>query len=99
MFVRLFCYVEAVDCAWGEYGEWSTCTAACGGGTKIRTRPKTTPASNGGAPCTGSATETETCNHDACQGDKLLNSIPNLFIITKVQLITKMQNKVNLSYR
>ena len=83
-FAHLFSHVEAVvDCVWGEYGDWSTCSATCGGGTRTRTRVEAIPASNGGSPCTGSATETTTiwteCNNFACPGSKILKSIPNNF--------------------
>lgn len=61
------CYFKnAVDCAWGEYGEWSTCSATCGGGTRTRTRDEATAASNGGDACPGSNTDTEDCSTDAC---------------------------------
>ena len=69
-------YVDAVDCVWGEYGDWSTCSVTCGGGSRTRIRPEATPASNGGTTCTGSATETENCNANACPGTKILKSIP-----------------------
>ena len=68
-------YIEAVDCVWGDYGEWSTCTATCGGGTRTRKRPEATPASNGGDPCIGSTTETEDCNLEACPGSNILKDI------------------------
>ena len=79
LFVHLFINVEAVDCVWGEYGEWSTCSATCGGGTKTRTRREASPASTGGALCTGSVTETESCNPDACPGRKILIDVPKEF--------------------
>ena len=86
LLVRLFSYIKAVDCVWGEYGEWSTCSATCGGGTKTRTRPEATPASNGGAPCTGSATETGACNPDACPGSNILKAIPKRILDTGTYL-------------
>ena len=73
--------ITLVDCMWGEYGEWSTCSATCGGGTNTRTRPEATPASNGGAPCTGSATETGQCNPDACPGKNILKDMPKRVLI------------------
>ena len=69
-------YVEAVDCEWCQYGEWTTCTATCGGGTRTRTRHVATPASNGGTECTGSATDKGTCNPNACPGSKILKAMP-----------------------
>ena len=67
--------ITIVDCIWGEYGEWSTCSATCGIGTKTRTRPENIPASHGGAPCPGSATETGQCNPGECPGRNILNDI------------------------
>jgi len=55
-----------VDCLWGSYGEWSTCSKTCGGGERTRTRNETTPASNGGQECEGDSTETENCNQEEC---------------------------------
>ena len=76
LLICLFSHVVAVDCVWGEYGDWSSCSDTCGGGSRTRTRSEATPASNGGDPCTGSATETETCNANACPGTEILKSIP-----------------------
>jgi hypothetical protein len=50
------------SCAWGE---WSECSAACGGGTQ--TRSILTPAEPGGAECTGP--NSRECNTQACTGD------------------------------
>lgn len=52
---------------WSTYSAWSTCSAVCGSGIQTRNRTCTSPApSNGGAQCTGLATETQTCNVQAC---------------------------------
>ena len=85
--IYLFSYVVSVDCVWGEYGEWSTCSATCGGGSRTRTRPEATPASNGGAPCTASATETGTCNPNACSGSKTLKARPKQILNAGVCLL------------
>jgi chondroitin sulfate proteoglycan 4/CUB/sushi domain-containing protein len=71
---------DVVDCVWGSYGEWSSCSAACGGGTRIRTRTEDTAAANGGAACSGSATETESCNSSACPGSKILKAVPKCIL-------------------
>ena len=57
-----------VDCEWGPYGEWSSCSKTCGGGEKSRTRLVSQLASNGGKACEGEATETTSCNEAACTG-------------------------------
>ena len=58
-----------IDCEWGPYGVWSSCTKTCGGGEKKRTRLVSTPASNGGKECLENATETIVCNEEACRGN------------------------------
>ena len=65
------CNAEAcvVDCEWGAYGEWSSCSKLCGGGEKSRSRQVAKPASNGGLACQGNTTETETCNGHSCSGN------------------------------
>ena len=58
-----------VDGGWSEFGDWSTCSKTCGGGTKTRTRTCTDPAPNhGGADCVGEDTESQNCNTHFCPG-------------------------------
>lgn len=40
-----------VDCAWGEWEFWSTCSRTCGGGLKRRARSIRQPPREGGLPC------------------------------------------------
>ena len=57
----------AIDGGWSDYGDWSECTATCGGGTQTRSKTCNNPApANGGADCEGDAEETRECNIDAC---------------------------------
>ena len=52
------------------WGDWSTCTHACGGGEQQRTRTVVTPPANGGAECPG-LQEKRACNAtppNACGG-------------------------------
>ena len=58
-----------VDCEWGSWGEWTACSADCGGGRKSRSRPVATPASDGGKPCEGNSTQWENCNMQTCGFD------------------------------
>ena len=67
----LLSFLCQVDCKWGSYGEWSSCSKTCGGGEEYRTRQVATPASNGGKDCEGDTTETMTCNDVACPGSWL----------------------------
>ena len=55
-----------VDCVWGAYDAWSTCSKTCGGGVQIRTRKVDTHAENGGAACTGLSSEQQDCNTGTC---------------------------------
>eukprot|EP01127_Copromyxa_protea_P010250 TRINITY_DN2485_c0_g1_i1.p1 TRINITY_DN2485_c0_g1~~TRINITY_DN2485_c0_g1_i1.p1 ORF type:complete len:1772 (+),score=339.78 TRINITY_DN2485_c0_g1_i1:19-5334(+) len=56
----------SVDCAWGDWGAWSTCTAACGTGSRTATRTIKTQAENSGAPCGSDNTKSEPCNTQSC---------------------------------
>lgn len=54
-----------VDCAVGDWGDWSPCTTSCGGGTRVRSRPVITKATNGGTACPA-LTEVAPCNTATC---------------------------------
>ena len=45
-----------VEGAWSSWGQWGACTTTCNSGSRTRTRIYT-----GGAPCTGSSSETGNC--------------------------------------
>jgi hypothetical protein len=61
---KAFC---AVDGGWSTWSAWSICSVTCGGGTQTRTRVCNNPApSNGGATCSGSASESQVCSTQAC---------------------------------
>ncbi len=55
-----------VNCEWSQFGEWSGCSATCGGGVQTRSRSVLRQANNGGRPCPGNAEETRICNRDSC---------------------------------
>jgi hypothetical protein len=55
------------DCVLVGGHSWLPCSAACGGGTKTRTRTVYTHAENGGIPCPDDLTETQNCNENACR--------------------------------
>ena len=60
-----------VDGGYSDFGDWSECSAECGGGTQTRTRTCTNPApAHGGDDCLGDSTETRKCNTQACPGDQ-----------------------------
>ncbi|XP_063683660.1 low-density lipoprotein receptor-related protein 1-like [Bolinopsis microptera] len=62
---KKFCKV--VDGGWSEFGEWSVCSAECGGGSQSRSKTCTNPSpANGGQECEGEDEESRTCNTEAC---------------------------------
>ena len=53
-----------VNCRWGQYGPWTTCTATCGGrGTQQRIRSVIRQASGGGRQCSGDKVQQRSCNN------------------------------------
>lgn len=59
----------AINCLWNEFGNWSTCTEECGGGTQTRVRTIQQEAAYGGVVCSGYATESRNCNEQPCRRD------------------------------
>ena len=66
-----------VNGGWSAWSAWGACSVSCGGGTQARTRTCTNPSpACGGASCSGSATESQSCNTQACApscGDGICN--------------------------
>lgn len=68
-YLILLLYRFAVDGNWGPWQPWSTCSASCGAGEKIRSRLcSNPPVSNNGRPCPGDGTQISRCNIQACPG-------------------------------
>ena len=63
-------YCLLVDCAWDEFGDWSSCDKTCGGGEQFRERTVLTEAQNGGQNCSGEGREVKACNVHNCAGTK-----------------------------
>ena len=62
--------IEPVDGGWTDFGDWSECSAECGGGNQPSSRTCSNPApAHGGADCQGDAEETQECNTQACPGN------------------------------
>ena len=60
---------DPVDGGWSEFGDWSECSAICGGGTQTRTRECNKPApEHGGADSEGEDSESQACNTQECPG-------------------------------
>eukprot|EP01010_Urceolus_cornutus_P002990 NODE_398_length_1701_cov_192.932203_g317_i0.p1 GENE.NODE_398_length_1701_cov_192.932203_g317_i0~~NODE_398_length_1701_cov_192.932203_g317_i0.p1 ORF type:complete len:488 (-),score=75.64 NODE_398_length_1701_cov_192.932203_g317_i0:130-1593(-) len=55
-----------VDCVWGEWGEWATCTATCGAEQQTRDRVKAVVAVGNGQQCTGVSRESRDCGLPIC---------------------------------
>jgi len=56
-----------VDCIWGGWVEWGSCSRECGGGQKIRYRHITTLPKQGGKQCDkGDSVEIAPCNEYQC---------------------------------
>jgi competence ComEA-like helix-hairpin-helix protein len=59
-----------VDCRYGDWTEWSSCSKECGGGFATRTRGKDIEGKHGGKPCeTSLLTSTKSCNLQGCPVD------------------------------
>lgn len=55
-----------VDCQWGPWGEWNTCSVTCGDGEVVRLRSKIYESINNGTLCDGGPEESVVCNQPAC---------------------------------
>ena len=62
-----FCII-LVDCEWGKWGDWSTCSLTCDGGEQTRSRIILRINAFGGEPCIGDPTETRACSEKFCSG-------------------------------
>ena len=68
----------SVNCVWGTWDTWATCSKTCGGGSQIRTRKITTHEENGGTSCTGTSSEQQNCNTGACPaGEGISDNLSN----------------------
>jgi len=73
MEAKLDCNTHAcpIDCIEDPWKPWSTCSAECDGGIKLRTREIVQHPTRGGTPC-GEVTESESCNTQTCDPDCVL---------------------------
>ncbi|CAE7927083.1 SPON1 [Symbiodinium necroappetens] len=56
-----------VQCSLSEWGQWTRCSATCGGGVRASLRRVEKEADYGGLPCVASLRKTETCNTHPCE--------------------------------
>ena len=62
-----FCAKCPINGGWNGFSSWSSCSVDCGGGTQVQTRSCNNPTpAYGGSYCSGSPTETSTCNTHPC---------------------------------
>jgi len=58
---------ERMDCRWGDWTVWASCSASCDGGVKRRSRAILQPPLHGGLPCIPKdMEEVAPCNMDDC---------------------------------
>jgi chondroitin sulfate proteoglycan 4 len=63
--------VPPIDGQWSDWGDWSECTASCGGGFRSRLRRcDNPPPQHGGTDCSGCGVEYQTCNAHSCSEAK-----------------------------
>jgi len=77
------CPAKTVDCVWGSWSSYSSCSKSCGGGEKTKTRQKKTSEQNGGS-CLGQRTSTAVCNTHNCPDCPL--SDPDYLIVEEICL-------------
>jgi hypothetical protein len=58
-----------INCDVSSYGEWSTCSAKCGGGLSTSTRVVNTEPTFGGKSCPTKLEDVRACNKDPCKID------------------------------
>ena len=66
-----------VDCKWGRYGDWGTCSKSCGIGRKTQFRSIVRDSAFGGMPCRGSSENHSECNAFGCPGDCIMGAWGN----------------------
>ena len=71
---------------WGDFGDWSPCSAECGGGTQTRVRSCNSldPA----AECLGDAEETQQCNTHTCSGKFCFDDFKMTYHVVNILLLT-----------
>lgn len=63
-----------VDCVVSPFEDSTSCSAACGGGTKTQTRTILTEASGGGLACPSDLSQTVSCNTQDCPVDCVVSA-------------------------
>lgn len=59
-----------INGGWSQFGHYAACSVSCGGGATTRSRTCSNPAPKwGGEDCSGSSTQTSSCNTNPCPVD------------------------------
>mmetsp|Transcript_130765 Transcript_130765/g.279700 ORF Transcript_130765/g.279700 Transcript_130765/m.279700 type:complete len:658 (-) Transcript_130765:168-2141(-) len=58
-----------IDCEWGSWGDWASCSATCGASVRSKTRAIATQAQFNGTQCTGNTTVEDACSVPPCPVD------------------------------
>ena len=70
-------YLCLVDCKWGDWAEWTTCSQTCETtsqkGTQSRQRTVERQAKQNGAACAGEASESQDCPGTPCPSNHTMN--------------------------
>ena len=75
-----------VDCEWGAFTDWTSCSKTCGQGSQVKTRDIFREPVNGGKPCEGPKIQKRNCiPRVECPG----NSMFCLHVILWFNLITQ----------
>lgn len=78
----------SINGRWTSFTPYSTCTKTCGGGTQTRTRYCRNPvAQDGGRTCSGSNTQTRSCNTFSC--------FSKTFLTNKIEDVLKNNKGLN----
>ena len=84
----LLCQLNLVNCVWGSWQTWTSCTVTCGGGFQVRTRNIDTHEENSGTACSGASSELQGCNSAGCvSGIFKLSIYVNCFRLTMTPII------------
>ena len=76
MITNIWSSLSLVPGDWGGWSNWTDCSAACGEGTRQRSRECDSPApANGGIFCPGAKVQTETCENEPCAGDYCASTV------------------------
>ena len=80
----------------GRWGQWSSCSKSCNGGTMSRRRSVIKQAQCGGRPCGGPSTEVQRCNEHPCPTTRTCGKL-HLFIccITKYYIVLKINISIS----